>query len=78
MRDIIIRIGSTLKLHFSEATLFCALFLMLAFATHMSAVHNDSLAVKGTEFAGQILSALVAFMVGASKTTPPPPSPPVV
>ena len=43
---------------------------MLGFSVHMSAVHNDSLASKGIEFAGQALAALLTLMV-ASKQSPP-------
>jgi hypothetical protein len=56
--------------HFSEILLCFVLVLMMGFAGHMSAVHNDSLATKGMEFAGQALAALLTLMV-ASKQSPP-------
>lgn len=56
--------------HFSELLLFLVLLTMLAFATFMSAKHNDSLASKGMEFTGQALAALLTLMV-ASKQSPP-------
>jgi hypothetical protein len=58
--------------HFSEILLCVVLCLMLGFSIHMSAVHNDSLASKGMEFAGQALAALLTLMV-ASKQAPPAP-----
>jgi len=70
--DIILKIGSTLKEHFSEVLLCIVLLLMLSFAVHMGAVHNDSLASKGMEFAGQVLAALLTLMVGSSRKQSPP------
>jgi hypothetical protein len=59
-----------MKAHFSELLLCFVLMLMMGFAGHMSSVHNDSLASKGMEFAGQALAALLTLMV-ASKQSPP-------
>jgi hypothetical protein len=53
--------------HFSEMLLFILMISMLGFVVFMGHVHNDSLASKGMEFAGQALAALLTLMV-ASKT----------
>ena len=56
--------------HFSEILLCLVLILMMGFSGRMSAIHNDPLATKGMEFAGQALAALLTLMV-ASKQSPP-------
>lgn len=58
--------------HFSEILLFILMLSMLGFVVFMGHVHNDSLASKGMEFAGQALAALLTLMV-ASKQSPPAP-----
>lgn len=60
-----------MKSHFSELLLFLVLILMLGFTIAMSHIHNDSLASKGTEFAGQALAALLTLMVASKQATPP-------
>lgn len=57
--------------HFSEILLCVVLMLMLGFTVSMSHVHNDSLASKGMEFAGQALAALLTLMVASKSPTPP-------
>ncbi len=48
--------------HFSEIVLVCVLIIMLGFVVFMNVQHNDSLAAKGMEFAGQGLAALAAVI----------------
>ena len=57
--------------HFSEVMLVVVLAGMLCFTVTMSHVHNDSLASKGMEFAGQALAALLTLMVASKSPTPP-------
>ena len=55
------------------ALLLCAMFLIvLAFVTFMGHVHNDSLASKGTEYAGQVLGALFLALRGVRSNGGPP------
>lgn len=65
MGDLITRIGRGLKEHFSEILLCGVLFLMLWFVVFMSHIHNDSLASKGTDFAGQVLAALLTLLTAS-------------
>ncbi len=57
--------------HFSELMLFATLAAMLGFVVLMGHVHNDSLASKGMEFAGQVIAALLTLMV-SSRAAPHP------
>ncbi len=57
--------------HFSEILLFILLLCMLGFVLLMGHVHNDSLASKGMEFAGQALAALLTLMVASKSPTSP-------
>ena len=62
--------------HFSEILLFLVLMCLLAFVILQGHVHNDSLANKGTEFAGQALAALLTLMVASGRKPPDgPPAP---
>jgi hypothetical protein len=54
--------------------LVLTLLIFLGFVLLMCVWHNDSLAAKGIEFAGQVLAALLTLMVSggrAAKATPP-------
>lgn len=57
--------------HFSEVLLCLVLVMMLGFVTFMGHVHNDSLASKGIELAGQVLAALLTLMVASKQSAPP-------
>ena len=57
--------------HFSEIVLVCVLVLLLIFVVGMGHVHNDSLASKGMEFAGQALAALLTLMVASKQPSSP-------
>jgi hypothetical protein len=59
------------KDHMSEAGLSGILVLLLGFVILMSHIHNDSLASKGMEYAGQVLAALLTLAVAARKLNPP-------
>jgi hypothetical protein len=59
-----------MKEHFSELMLMAVLLMMLGFVVFMGHVHNDSLASKGVEFAGQALAALLTLMVAGRKPAP--------
>ena len=61
--------------HFSEIVLVMVLILMLGFVGGMQWVHNDSLASKGMEFAGQSLAALLTLMVASGRKPPDEPKP---
>jgi hypothetical protein len=65
--------------HFTEI-LLCVMFLLIcALVMFVSHSHNDSLASKFTEYAGQVLGALFLAMKGTSSTGGgKPPTPPVV
>ena len=57
--------------HFSEIMLVLVLCVMLGFTVLMGHVHNDSLASKGMEFAGQSLAALLTLMVASKSASQP-------
>lgn len=57
--------------HFSEIVLVCVLIIMLGFVVFMNVQHNDSLAAKGMEFAGQGLAALLTLMVASKQPSQP-------
>jgi len=71
--------GNTAKDHFTEL-LLCVMFLLICLLIMLVAhSHNDSLAAKFTEYAGQVLGALFLAMRGATNTGGGnPPNPPVV
>ena len=65
-----------MKDHFTEI-LLCAMFLLVCiFIFAFGKVHNDSLAGKFTEFAGQVLGALFLAMRGVRSNGGSPPEPP--
>ncbi len=57
-----------MKGHFSELALLVVLVLLLLFVVFQGHVHNDSLATKGMEFAGQGLAALLTLMVASKQS----------
>lgn len=59
-----------MKEHFSEIMLVVTLLIFLSFVILMVVWHNDSLAAKGIELAGQVLAALLTLMVASSRKAP--------
>lgn len=65
--------GSVMREHFSEFLLLFIFLLLIVFATFVGEHgHNDQLANKGIEFAGQVLASILTLAVAGGKHTIPP------